>query len=466
MACYHKMIEDRSDYTHLQEYIKMIQDHSEATLEDRKLQHQIFSIECESYHRAGVDVYLGVLEKLRVKDKHGTFAEPVTEEMAPGYSKIITSPMDLTTMRKKVTELQYSSVDDFEADFNLMISNCMTFNKKSTPYHKDAVRLQEFSHNHALFEEARRFIQQRSLPARAELKPDPTNSAVADPVNHPVSLNEVKYRPPLQGVLISILEELARHDKQEIFAEPVDTEANPQYLEIIEQPMDFSTIRNKVNTNQYSQIEDMEADFFLMIENCLNFNEKRTKIYKMGEKLGEIGKSVFVEAKRQRYMPGIVTPPQIRGPTIQEEKNNNYKTDTADNINENGVLSEDEVHRNLSDLFKRLVDLDDEEIFNEPVTEDIAPGYSEIIDSPMDFSLMEKKLETLSYTCLEDLEKDFNLMIDNCKRYNAPGTKFYNYAIKVKRAGTSLINSTRKRMPPRKTENVREKGKNCDDNDG
>ena len=42
-------------------------------------------------------------------------------------------------------------------------------------------------------------------------------------------------------------------------------------------------------------------------------------------------------------------------------------------------------------------------MFEEPVTEDIAPGYSEIIDKPMDYLTIEKKIENSEYTTKEQV---------------------------------------------------------------
>lgn len=50
----------------------------------------------------------------------------------PLYPKIIKKPMDLLTMRKKLTNGEYSSADEFHADFKLMIKNCYTFNPPAT----------------------------------------------------------------------------------------------------------------------------------------------------------------------------------------------------------------------------------------------------------------------------------------------------------------------------------------------
>ena len=37
-----------------------------------------------------------------------------------------------------------------------------------------------------------------------------------------------------------------------------------------------------------------------------------------------------------------------------------------------------------------------------PVTDSIAPGYSDIIEQPMDFSTMKKKIDNNAYSCIAD----------------------------------------------------------------
>ena len=47
---------------------------------------------------------------------------------APGYSRIITNPMDFTTIRQKLASDMYLTWDALEADLVLMFTNCMTIN--------------------------------------------------------------------------------------------------------------------------------------------------------------------------------------------------------------------------------------------------------------------------------------------------------------------------------------------------
>jgi histone acetyltransferase len=56
------------------------------------------------------------------------FREPVSDKLVPGYSSVITNPMDLSTMIMKNNERWYSTRDQLRADVKLMIENCVLFN--------------------------------------------------------------------------------------------------------------------------------------------------------------------------------------------------------------------------------------------------------------------------------------------------------------------------------------------------
>ncbi|KAJ8917342.1 hypothetical protein NQ315_002364 [Exocentrus adspersus] len=86
----------------------------------------------------GLDHLLGLLEK---KDPQNFFAWPVTDNIAPGYSSIITNPMDFSTMRQKIEENQYTHLDEFVADFKLMCTNAMKYNHVDTVYYKASKKL-------------------------------------------------------------------------------------------------------------------------------------------------------------------------------------------------------------------------------------------------------------------------------------------------------------------------------------
>ena len=42
-------------------------------------------------------------------------------------------------------------------------------------------------------------------------------------------------------------------------------------------------------------------------------------------------------------------------------------------------------------------------MFEEPVTESIAPGYFDVVEKPMDYSTIEKKIENNNYKIKEEV---------------------------------------------------------------
>ena len=79
----------------------------------------------------------------------------------------------------------------------------------------------------------------------------------------------------------------------------------PDYLEFVSQPMDFSTIRTKLEGHGYYSITDLERDFELMISNCLKYNSKDTMFHKMALQLREVGGAVLRHAHRQSQSIGL-----------------------------------------------------------------------------------------------------------------------------------------------------------------
>ncbi|KAJ7184086.1 hypothetical protein C8R46DRAFT_1208327 [Mycena filopes] len=88
----------------------------------------------------------GLLLDLRTTsiDNHDAeaFLKPVSKAEVPDYYDVITTPMDLQTMLKKVKQKQYKSKREFKDDLDLIWSNCFTYNATEThPLRKCAKRL-------------------------------------------------------------------------------------------------------------------------------------------------------------------------------------------------------------------------------------------------------------------------------------------------------------------------------------
>lgn len=64
----------------------------------------------------------------------------------------------------------------------------------------------------------------------------------------------------------------------------------------------------------------------------------------------------------------------------------------------------------------------------------------------MDFSTISKRIEDNHYTAMEHFEHDFNLIITNCLRYNAPDTVYYRAALKLRDQGRPIVRAARRQV--------------------
>ncbi|KAM5148505.1 peregrin isoform 3-T4 [Mantella aurantiaca] len=72
------------------------------------------------------------------------------------------------------------------------------------------------------------------------------------------------------------------------------------------------------------------------------------------------------------------------------------------------------------------------------------PDYLEHVKKPMDFQMMKVNLEALRYQNFEQFEEDFNLIVNNCIKYNSKDTIFYRAAVRLKDQGAAVIRQARR----------------------
>lgn len=100
-----------------------------------------------------------------------------------------------------------------------------------------------------------------------------------------------------------LLQELIRHQEAWPFLKPVDKKLVPDYYDVIRNPMDLSTIRNKVHKFGYEAPVQLLDDVRLIFTNCIEYNTRNTPEYKAGQTLA-------------RYFQG-----RLRDLGIQDESN-------------------------------------------------------------------------------------------------------------------------------------------------
>ncbi|KAK4732595.1 hypothetical protein R3W88_025583 [Solanum pinnatisectum] len=88
----------------------------------------------------------------------------------------------------------------------------------------------------------------------------------------------------------TILRQITQHKWAEPFMEPVDVKGLGlhDYYEVIEKPMDFSTIKNKMESKDgsgYKHVREICADVRLIFKNAMKYNEERDDVHVMAKTL-------------------------------------------------------------------------------------------------------------------------------------------------------------------------------------
>ncbi|XP_012275842.1 bromodomain-containing protein 7 isoform X2 [Orussus abietinus] len=150
-------------------------------------------------------------------------------------------------------------------------------------------------------------------------------------------LRKIAERTPLQRLLEHLLRSLEKRDPQQFFAWPVTDNIAPGYSQIIANPMDFSTIKQKIDENAYRNLTEFVDDFKLMCDNATTYNHPDTIYFKAAKKLLHVGLKMITPEKLAQLRPvltymrdisrdelgfdlGLEDPENLDGPILTEEQ--------------------------------------------------------------------------------------------------------------------------------------------------
>lgn len=300
----------------------------------------------------------------------GPFLHPVdtVKLNIPHYNEIITHPMDLTTVDRKLNACEYETVEDFVHDVRLVFNNCYKFNgpesmismlcqNVESAFEKGLRQMPPSKEVNIHFFESiinkmtratglnspypicfmqptpptispvsydgdgkRKKVQARkaSTPPppirrisedgrpRREIHPPPSK-------DYPEPMTSFKRNPRKNDIQMKFcmqtLRELKKSKYKDInfpFLQPVDyvTLNIPDYPKIIKHPMDLSTIEKKLNEGEYATPEEFEADIRLMFNNCYTYNPPALPVHNMGKQL----EKVFDEKWKDKPAPPVAEP--------------------------------------------------------------------------------------------------------------------------------------------------------------
>ena len=266
----------------------------------------------------------------------------------PSYPTVIPNPMDLRTLEDKLKESKYSTVDAFKADFNQIVQNCETFNGRESTFTKAAYEMKaSFDKNMAkipgpdVTEPSPADRKKKAvLPSAPKVAPPrrESRSSLPGPARSPVSAGSPQtFALNPQGVPLirrdstfgdgrpkreihppaprdlpyanqkpkkkkyqwelkfceKVLTELSKPKYNHVswpFMTAVDPVALniPTYHSIIKKPMDFGSMKTKLDHGEYENAKEFEADARQVFQNCYRFNPSSDPINHTGHQFESV----------------------------------------------------------------------------------------------------------------------------------------------------------------------------------
>lgn len=316
----------------------------------------------------------------------------------PTYFEVIKNPMDLGTMEKKLNNGEYGTKEDMLADVQRIVDNCLVFNgpdsfisgmakslltsferhmfnfpsaeppveplkkKKSLGGTSSAARTPRGSMTGPSAGDETYALQPSGVPTiRRESAIDGRpKREIHPPKPKDLPYTSIKPRKKKHALELrfcsQVLKELTNKKHEEYsfpFLLPVDPVALncPSYFKIIKEPMDFSTVQEKMDNNAYETAEGFEHDIRLIFKNCYRFNPDGTPVNKMGKRL----EAIFDKKWAEKPIPPPSPPPTMDDSSDYDEYSSDE--DLASSITNPAIaFLEEQIERMKQELTKMKKD--------------------------------------------------------------------------------------------------------------
>jgi transcription initiation factor TFIID subunit 2 len=192
-----------------------------------------------------------------------------------------------------------------------------------------------------------------------------------------------------------VLSQISRLEHTEPFLRPVPKDFM-NYYEVIRRPMDLGAIKSKLADGRYIDPSQLIADMELIWSNCLKFNQSDAPIIDDCEKTKEAFEKAWVSAK-------VMIPDATGGAKVEERA---------------VTRTDDWVEQARGVLYRLINFVPQASWFYDPVDEEDAPGYKDVVKTPMDLQTISEKLQSGKYPAPGNLLADMELITKNAEAYN------------------------------------------------
>jgi hypothetical protein len=210
---------------------------------------------------------------------------------------------------------------------------------------------------------------------------------------------------------------------------PVSDADAPGYSDVIKQPMDLGTIKNKMEIYRSSDQphESFAKDVRLVWGNCMKYNEDNSEFVKWANTLSTMFEAAYL---RDIVGSGGTGSGSSTGGPKQGKKRGALTTKVKSaKKSKQGPQDPEDKLKKCEQILTTIRGQKHAWPFLQPVNDSIAPGYSDIITKPMDLGTIQSKMG--SYKSHESFAEDMRLVWSNCKKFNEDHSEFGAWALKL-----------------------------------
>ncbi|KAJ1565979.1 hypothetical protein HK096_005441 [Nowakowskiella sp. JEL0078] len=210
-----------------------------------------------------------------------------SKEDYPDYYLIIKNPIAFDIIQKKIDTRKYNVISDFLEDFELLVQNASTYNKKGSVVVKNALFLKK------LMEKAfwDNFDSKRLVSSEKNVQENFLREE--SQINSASNVSNQSTKPPpgeLKNILkkFSMTKDSTGRSITEYFEELPDTDDYPDYFVVISKPISFEQIQEKITKGSYHTMEQFHLDVNQICFNAMEYNQEGSLVFTHAKILQEL----------------------------------------------------------------------------------------------------------------------------------------------------------------------------------